>query len=280
MIGVLGGNFALYGWLPALCQFYPNETILIESRHKEKFNNRPELQQYKDRIKWVTTKKLFNESELVIIAIPPDKVFNYLSLINQSLSIKRIIVEKPICEDPDKSERFINVVEQKGIKICSSYLFLYTDWAKDFVKDKISSIQWYIDNKNPKNSWKWENDLGGGMLKFYGIHLLALASYFNLKLKKVEFKEYSKKKYLEISFDKLSIQIQDDSEYPSFRIAKNDYLEDLKYPFPNRNLFEDDRIPYLINLLEDFNDPYEYEKLNILMKKTNQLWKQVEEKLK
>jgi len=128
MIGIIGGGFGLYGWLPSLCQYYPNETILIEKRHEDKFNKRPELQQYKDRIEWLYYTEIIMQSELLVLAIPPYYVYDYLELILHHNSIKRIIVEKPICETPEKSEEFIKQIEAKGIKICSAYIFIYTEW--------------------------------------------------------------------------------------------------------------------------------------------------------
>lgn len=289
MIGVLGGGFGLFAWMPALAQFYPNETILMESRHKEKFNLRPELQQYKDRIKWTTTKKLFNESELLIIAIPPDKVFNYLSLINQSLSIKRIIIEKPICEDPDKSERFISVVEQKGIKMCSSYLFFYTKWYEELQKwlhslnnqYNLILIQWMLKTPHIKETWKEQEELGGGVIKFYGIHLISVLSHLGYKLDNIQkntknefFAEFCHK--IPETFPNIIINVVINAEDNLFMLRNRNKEKSilLKTPFGEENNLENDnRIPYLIKLLNDFSY------MSLITKKTNQLWKEIEQKL-
>jgi len=250
-IGIIGGGFGLYGWLPALCQYYPNEKILIELRHQDKFDKRPELQQYKDRIEWVYLYEIFDEAELLVISIPPNKVYDYLKDIIFSKTIKKIIVDKPICDTPEKSEAFIKAIEDKGIKICSSYLFIYTGWLKELNPNEQYEITWIKSNNNLENSWKHKEELGGGQM-FYNIHLLALKSYLN---------------NIDINFIHMF-----SPDYDTIKILnKADRTGIITSPFPKSINGEDNRIPYLLQLLDDFEN--NYEKVNILMKSTNELWK-------
>lgn len=281
MIGIIGGGFGLYGWLPALCQFYPNETILLEERHKEKFDKRPELQQYKDRIEWKHGFDVVKDSELLIMAIPPSKVYHYLEFITDSRNIKKLIVEKPVCETPEKSEQFIKAIEDKGIKICSSYLFLYTNWSRILLQNS-QYIKWDIKNNNLKDSWKHNNIQGGGPLKFYGIHLLAVMVSLNYDY--VIHVESKKPDSIYILLSKgedtFSIEINSNSEEPKFELMlqypKIEILN-INHPFPEFYNEEDNRIPYIKDLLNDFEN--NYNKVNSLMHKTNSLWKTVEQKL-
>lgn len=254
MIGIIGGGFGLYGWLPALCQYYPNETILLESRHKSKFDKRSELQKYKDRIEWKDGFDVVNDSKLLVIAIPPSKVYPYLEFIIDSKNCKKLIVEKPICETPEKSEAFIKAVEDKGIKICSSYLFLYTDWYRELDPDKQYEIVWFKINNNPKKSWKHNSKLGGGEI-FYKIHLLALQSE-NINTTFVQLKKPRIFGYVP---ELIILDVKN----------RKFYYTDI---FPESQKEEDNRIPYILQLLNDFEN--NYEKVNSLMHKTNELWKQ------
>lgn len=265
MIGIIGGGFGLYGWLPALCQYYPNEKILLESRHKEKFDKRPELQQYKDRIEWLYYTEIIMQSELLVLAIPPYCVYEYLDLLLYHNSVKKLIVEKPVCETPEKSEDFIKQIEAKGIKICSSYLFIYTDWFKKLDKNEQYHIIWNKPNTNPLNSWKHYPKSGGGKI-FYLIHLLAVSTYFKKMVVDVTNKPYS-------IYNRSNIisQIED------FTIISKDKIFKISHPFPKSENGEDNRIPYLLQLLDDFEN--NYEKVNTLMKQTNQLWKKEQLKL-
>lgn len=259
MIGIIGGGFALYGWLPALCQFYPNETILLEERHKSKFEQRPELQQYKNRIEWIKSDKNVSFfSELLILAIPPHQVYQYLPVLKAAPQLKKLIVEKPICETPEKSEEFIKTIEDKGIKICSSYLFFYTDWFKELDPNKQYLISWVKSNDNPSDSWKLNYNLGGGDV-YYKIHLLALQSYSSKLKISFKYSSHSKNKY-----NDLYIHDWPFGSYIQVEV------------FPQSQNGEDNRIPALKELLYDFEN--NYEKVNKIMKDTNELWKQ--EKLK
>jgi hypothetical protein len=257
MIGIIGGGFGLYGWLPALCQFYPKKYILICDRHKEKFDKRPELQQYKDRIIWSNNDfNVIQQCNLLILAIPPDQVYQYKDLIIHSKNIDSLIVEKPICETPEKSEEFIKDIEAHNIKICSSYLFLYTDWVKNLNPNKLYSILWVKGNPNQINSWKHNPKVGGNEI-FYKIHLLALEAQYNIETKFI---------YSDIpEIDKLIILNITDSK-----------VEFSGLPFKSQNNEEDNRIPALKQLLYDFEN--NYEKINKIMKNINQLWKQIKQK--
>jgi len=258
MIGIIGGGFGLYGWLPAVCQYYPDKTILIEQRHRSKFNRRPELQKYVDRIRWFSsTEQIIYLSETLILAIPPDQTYDYLDFIVSHSKVTNLIIEKPICETPEKSEEFINEVEKAGIKICSSYLFIYTDWFKNLNPNNQYTITWIKSNDNPKDSWKHKEELGGGQM-FYNIHLLALKSYLNnIKTNFIHM----------FSPDYNIINIRD----------KTNNTEISTSPFSEITNGEDSRVTYIKELLYDFEN--NYEKVNKLMHKTNQLWKTVENKI-
>jgi hypothetical protein len=275
MIGIVGGGFGLYGYLPALCQYYPDQKIMMEKRHKEKFNNRIELLKYKDRIEWVEgDRSIVFFSSLLVLAIPPTEVEKYLLPILSSPWIKKIIVDKPICQDPYTTEAFIKVVESKEIKICSSYILLYSDWIKDLANGKIKDIEWNILNNNPKNSWKWNHKLGGGVLRFYGIHLLSLFSHLGYELKNISIRN---KTELTAQFGEVTVYINSDAFFPSFDLTKEKNSRSDYHPFKTISSGEDRRVPYLIKLIDDFEN--NYDKVNRLMKNTNKLWMEAEQKL-
>ena len=261
MVGIVGGSFGLYGYLPAVCIYYSNTKVLIEERHKDKFLQRPELLQYKDNIIWESSvKNIINKVELLILAIPPVSVKEYLNIIVESPTIKKIIVDKPICEDPLISENFIQKIEEVGIKIISSYLFIYTDWISKIKATDSCIIKWDIINKNPLISWKRNPLLGGGDITFYGIHLLSVAAYVYNELNPHSFKFY----------------IDSNSNINKFDITIGDNQYISESPFLLSNTNEDNRIPYIVQLFNDLDN--NYETINNLMKKTNELWKQVKPK--
>lgn len=268
-IGVIGGGFGIYGWMPALCQYYSSEKISMNVNHKKKFSERKELRKYDKKINWISISEIINDSEFLVIAIPPHEVFNYLDLIKKSDSIKKIIVEKPICETPEKSEKFINEIEKSGIKICSSYLFRYLNWFEKIKSEILESdvrLEWSI--KKRESVWKNDTQLGGGALSFYGIHLLSIISmmkYTSFEIIEntpihfeVVFRNINKSFLIRISI----------CEKNSFTI--NDFFKD-ENPFGILNKKNDFRIEFIKKLINDFEE--NYDDVNSLMKKTNNLWK-------
>jgi hypothetical protein len=258
MIGIIGGGFGLYGYLPAVCQKYCDKLILIEIRHKDKFLKRPELSQYSNRILWQNSvNEIINQVELLILAIPPVSVKEYADLIICSPTIKKLIVDKPICENPNTTENFITKIESVGIQLVSSYLFIYTEWVVNLKKDKKCIIEWDIKNNNPINSWKRNNLLGGGEINFYGIHLLSVVAYIfeNLNQEMFEF------------------TINPDSTKGKFKVINGTYHYNASSPFGDLRTDEDNRVVYIKKLLDDLENNYKF--LNALMKKTNEIWKQI-----
>ena len=94
MIGILGSGFGLYGYLPALCLYYPNKKILLNSASRLKFNARTELREYSSQIIWVDgIEQIINRSELLIICYPPFEVEKLIDILIKSPVLKKIIVE-------------------------------------------------------------------------------------------------------------------------------------------------------------------------------------------
>lgn len=258
MIGIIGGGFGLYGYLPAVCIHYDNIKVSIEKRHKVKFLQRSELSPYYDKIIWETsTQNIINKVEVLILSIPPLHVKEYLNLIIGSPTIKILIVDKPICENPYITEKFIQKIESAGIKIISSYLFIYTDWISKIKNTENCIIKWDIINKNSITSWKRDPSLGGGDINFYGIHLLSVMAHI----------------YDKFNLDNFKFHINSNSTINKFEIINNDNYYISESPFLLSNNNEDNRIYYIIQLFKDLDNNYEF--LNTLMKKTNKLWKQI-----
>ena len=185
MIGILGSGFGLYGYMPAIAQTNDNKIFLLE-RYKEKFKSRKELTQFNKRIKWVKDLNfLFSKSETLIIALSPIEQEKAILKSLKYSNIKNLILEKPLGVNPRISIFLLNklVNSQKIFRI--GYLFSFTDWAIKLSNEiNLTDTSKIIINwsflahhyKNNLNNWKRFNKQGGSVLRFYGIHLIALAS--------------------------------------------------------------------------------------------------------
>ena len=275
MIGILGSGFGLYGYLPAICQYYPNSKVLLKKSAKNKVCLRPELKRYLNRITWIEdTKEIIQKVELLVVSYPPFEVKKLTKLIIDSKKIKRVIIEKPVCENPEASIQFINLIENSGKKIISSFLFIYTDWFSVMKSGENNSIEWKIVNVNSKESWKWNYNLGGGILRFYGIHIVAVLASLNCKIQELSSNNPNNFQAVFANSNFIfNTHICHIDNKPSFTLNDN-----FKYLSPfgtsSENTLEDYRVPYLVKLLEDLDENYIF--LNKLLKDTISLWREIE----
>ena len=181
--GIIGYKFGLYGYLPALVSCgYTN--ISIESRAKKALCLIDENRDLVKHIKWIKNEEYFNsEFENIVLAIPPFKQSNIIE--NFKLDkIKGIILEKPLAQSPEKAIKILNYIKDKKINFKLNYSFLNTAWYPTLKKEILSKepiskilIKWNFKAHHFRyniNTWKRYHSQGGGAIRFYGIHLIAI----------------------------------------------------------------------------------------------------------
>lgn len=276
MIGILGSGFGLYGYLPAICQYYPDKSIFLINKAKLILNSRSEIHNYQKNIIWKEDyEDIIKSSEFLIISYPPFETKKLIKLILSSSKIKKIIIEKPICETPENALFFLNQMKKANIKIASSFIFIYTEWFNFFESSDIDiKIHWQIVNKNHKNSWKWNPQLGGGLLSFYGIHLLSICAYLNFKIKKIIKNDLNRfEAIFQRNTREILIKINYSSSKTFFKI-NNSFSEETPFGKLKSLKIEDFRVSFIKDLLNDFEkDNNDLEKL---LRKTILLWKSID----
>ena len=85
-----------------------------------------------------------------------------------------------MCSNPKKSLEVLYKLKKNKFNFNIGYLFFYTEFYKKFIKTCKHNINvnWEFmsyDLKN-KTSWKFNLSKGGGPLRFYGIHFIAILS--------------------------------------------------------------------------------------------------------
>lgn len=295
---IVGGGFGLYGYLPALINSKIRRILLYE-KYKKIIETRLELKQYLDRIEWrCSINEAINEATTAIIAIPPRDQKELITNTLLSSNIKSLIIEKPISTDPVSSKQILNDILAKKKILRVGYIFLYTDWYKslkeslDYSVDKIR-INWSFKAehfKRNKETWKKYHSIGGGPLRFYGIHLLAVLS--SLGYNKCERSDFNLiggdqpvewiAKFTGVNLPRceLVVLINTDNERFHIEMIKSkDEVSNLvlqNSPFKNSTLIEkqDLRVPILERLIESLRDNDDnYIKL---YQSTNALWDLVE----
>lgn len=264
---ILGSGFGLYGYLPALCTL-KNISIILPSRYKERFIHRAELTSYYNRIEWIDNQKdILALCEGLIIALPPIQQFSWVQKALQYRNISHLLLEKPLASTPDLAMNLISDLEISGKKFKIGYNFRYTDWGEHILRHTkgIKSITWKFKAHHYKQNiqtWKRLHHQGGGALRFYGIHLIALLSelgYSDVVNSIIEVNECEAETWsarlAKVDLPPCDVTIATNSNQNIFQVIdSNGYIISLSDPFQTIQSFSgtfiDRRIPYLIKLLK------------------------------
>ena len=188
IIGILGSGFGLYGYLPAVAS-NRNISIVLSEKYRHKFDVRPELAGFKENITWADETTMFNQINTLIVCLSPEDQFSSVIRALTYPNIRYLSLEKPLAINPLKSNELLNELIKSGKYYRIGYSFQYTAWGKKLLNIFSDSsphkirIDWHFlahhYAQNLKN-WKRYNSTGGGIIRFYGIHLIALLAHTRL----------------------------------------------------------------------------------------------------
>lgn len=184
---IFGSGFGLYGYLPALIE--SGEEVILQKRYRLKFEKRKDLLEFSNKILWTENdKEGLSLAKGVVIALNPAAQVTMLEKCLRYSNIECLILEKPIAESPKNAKRKLDELISSGKKYQVGYTFRYTEWSTDlsnFLKslgkfDQVT-VNWnFLAHHYQYNlkSWKREHSSGGGAIRFYGIHLVALLAKY------------------------------------------------------------------------------------------------------
>ena len=285
---IYGSGFGLYGYLPAIYKF--STKIYLNKKYELFFNSRNELAKFESKIIWYTNiNKIIQKIDYLIIAKRPQdqsRVIN--SFLNKRNKIKHFFLEKPIACTPKKSSNLLKKIYLKKINYSVGFLFEYTSWFK-LIKNQIKNkknnnilIKWNIIKNDAKNSWKYNHKIGGGLIRYYGVHFIKLFSDLNFTVIK---KNIINKNYWVLDIEdkkkniiKLLIRYSKISKF-SYKI-NDEGLNKLNTPFFNKIDYKliDPRCFFLEKYIRKNLSNYKNDRLN--MKKFFDLWHGIESKIK
>jgi len=186
VIAVYGSGFGLYGYVPALLES-GIERIALLDRYSEKFYARSELSRYAKRVDWQTSNSLILErADGAVVSLSPYQQPGVVYACLKRSNIRYLLLEKPMAPTPQESMVLLNALIESNKCFRIGYNFRFTSWAERIVsllktwrgKGEVS-IFWSFHAHHFRNnidSWKRYDSLGGGAIRFYGIHLIALMS--------------------------------------------------------------------------------------------------------
>ena len=191
-IALVGSNFGIKGYLPAIKKIKILKLKIICSRNIKKLKNN-DLKKIIHVTDW---KKIFKDNiNIIILAVPPklqEKIITY----NLQYK-KRIIFEKPISSSYLKSKKLVESIKKRKIKAEVNLTYLNHDLFKKLKhiidKQKLGpiidfKINWNFishDLNKKIKSWKTNEKLGGGIKNIFLTHVFSYCQFFfgNLTVK-------------------------------------------------------------------------------------------------
>lgn len=299
MFTIIGSGFGIYGYLPALLEAFEEDVILPLS-YQDKLLARSELVQFLPRICWVgTPDEALSKSTGLVLATTPARQLTIASGLLGHANIKKLILEKPLAPSPQLASLILSNVMSADIECRIGYTFLYCDWY--------SKVDWKaIENSSDEitlrwtfmahhflhhiQTWKRRHNDGGGVLRFYGIHIIALLAslgYSGLEYSVLDGQvkgepERWKAIFVEDHLPNFTVELDSFSENKEFSIYRQDAetshnLLSLQDPFgAEKSLKEQDvRLHPLTHLISSLDAPNA--SFYKLYESINALWSRVEQ---
>lgn len=309
MTGILGSGFGIYGYLPAVLLI--DDTVALLSKSKECFYLRKELLPFAKRVIFIDDLDVFFQSvSTLIISIPPKAQFEIVDKVMKYDNIHWLFLEKPISFDPQTSFKLKKSLDNSNKKYAICYSFLYTNWYKELNNRILAGdkkpglhlkVNWLFKAhhyNNNLNNWKRYVAEGGGVIRFYGIHMIAvLASLGFSDIIYSETSGYSENELAlweaefsnPVSGSTLKLFINTDYKKDSFEVSiknkiskKKEKSENLilqSSPFGLNNLNENKIDNRILILKEYISDSYERTNsviTSVFYDQVNSLWSNIE----
>jgi hypothetical protein len=299
MLGILGSGFGLYGYLPAIIES-DFDNVVLPIALKGNLTSRSELKSYANSIIWVENRDVMLESvDTLVLAVPPhQQVMIVKDLLNKRLNnIDKLFLEKPPATDYSESIALLSELKESHLKFRIAYTFPFCMWfdtLRTFIEENNTSdlkinIEWVFNAyylQYQPNSWKAFSKEGGGVLNFYGIHILSVFVMLGFNILKHSFL-YCEKVGRPILWHaefknslgaKVSIRIDCNSSSEKFKIESysngNFTMVDLLNPFEDELNYnnQDKRVSGLMKYIHTMNLNNEiysyYDSINLIWKET------------
>ena len=180
---ILGGGFGMYGYLPAIAGLEPDRIVTLE-KYRDIICRRTELADFERRIVFVSERgMLFDQCDTLVVSQRPADQEKVVDILLSNGWNGTLILEKPLARTPAAAEMMLEKLTAANMKFVIGFTISETGWAKKFAADfrlyQPTSIHfdWRFlahHYSHDLANWKRQVSEGGGALRFYAVHLLAL----------------------------------------------------------------------------------------------------------
>lgn len=185
--GVLGGGFGVYGWLPAAV-LVPGAEVTTLARYETRLRARPELAHLPATVRFVDEiEDLLEVSDCLIIARrPADQARTARDVIRRSWQ-GYLVLEKPLAPDPPRAHALLGALSEAKLQVLTGFLMDRTEWGRALAESLLGDRPTHVEitwrflahhYRYSLDSWKRRPSDGGGALRFFAIHLIALLARF------------------------------------------------------------------------------------------------------
>jgi predicted dehydrogenase len=186
-IAIFGSGFGLYGYLPAILHF-PGTEVMLPECYRARLCDRADIAPLATRILWKPDQAaVLDRADAVIVAQRPEDQPDRVSACLKHANVKRLLLEKPLAPTPKDAMKLLDRVSETCRVLRTGCTFRYTRWGRTLLararhagaRTAPLHIVWnFRANHYAQNlqTWKRTVSTGGGVLRFYGIHLIALLS--------------------------------------------------------------------------------------------------------
>lgn len=295
---VAGGGFGLYGYVPALIA-RGIEPVVLPEAYRAEMERRPELRPYVSRIRWVANREAARAmASGLVIATPPRIQQDIVRQVLAQYDVRTFVLEKPVANTPDAAAATLRAIAAPGKRMRIGYTLLFTRWCEALAWPSAESgarvtIQWEFlahHFAHGLDIWKRRMGDGGGVLRFYGVQLIALLARrgYDTVLESttagviVTEPEQWQAQFSGPGLPPCTVSVDSHAPATRFRVVADTpdshrVLVDLPSPFseggPSANA-DDSRVPALISLLRSLDDDDSV--WLSFYRAVNDLWRRVE----
>ncbi|MCK1387498.1 Gfo/Idh/MocA family oxidoreductase [Bradyrhizobium sp. 21] len=178
---ILGSGFGMYGYLPALIEC--GIKVALPERYRAVVGGRSELAKYLPEVTWCADRdEALARATGAVVALRPADQADWMARLVETPGIRDLILEKPVAPTPQLAAQLVEAFERTGKRYRVGYTFRFLPWAEPLraiLAEGVDglSLDWSFMAHHYRadlDNWKRFDASGGGALRFYGIHLIAL----------------------------------------------------------------------------------------------------------